>query len=82
MSKELPPVEPIAPGELRALVDRLGLETGLAARLVHVNRRTFRRWLAGTRDADPAAVQLLRAAEAVPGLMDWLMEHKAGGLTD
>ena len=68
--------------ELRALVGRLDLETGAAARLCHVNPRTFRRWLGGGRDINPCALQLLRVAETVPGALEWLKANRAGGLTD
>jgi DNA-binding transcriptional regulator YiaG len=63
------------PDDLHALLDRLGLTTGAAARLTHTNPRTWRRWLDGTQEPLPAAMLLLWLADEVPGVLAWLVER-------
>jgi DNA-binding transcriptional regulator YiaG len=63
------------PDELRALLDRLGLTAGAAARLTRTDPRTVRRWLSGEQDPMPAAVLLLQLAEAFPAVLGWLIER-------
>jgi hypothetical protein len=74
-------MDELTPVELRALIGRLGLETGSAAHLCHVQPRTFRRWLAGTREPDGPAVRRLLVADAVPVARAWLVANRAGGPT-
>jgi DNA-binding transcriptional regulator YiaG len=65
----------MTPTELRALLNRLGLTTGAAARLTRTDPRTFRRWLAGEQDPLPSAILLLQLADEVPGVAAWLAER-------
>jgi DNA-binding transcriptional regulator YiaG len=68
-----PPVT--TPDELSALLNRLGLTTGAAARCTQTPPRTWRRWLDGTQEPLPSAVLLLRLADEVPGVLAWLVER-------
>ena len=56
----------MTPTALRAQLDRLGLTTGAAARLVGVETRTMQRYLAGDREIPEPVVRLLRIAETCP----------------
>ena len=56
----------MTPTALRAQLDRLGLTTGAAARLVGVETRTMQRYLAGDREIPEPVIRLLRVAETAP----------------
>jgi transcriptional regulator with XRE-family HTH domain len=58
--------------ELRDVIGRLGLSLAETARLVGVDPRTMRRWLAGEKSITPSVVILFRLIEAVPGVAVWL----------
>ena len=62
-------------GELRDVIGRLGLSFTETARLVGVDPRTMRRWLAGEKSITPSVVILFRLIEAVPGVSTWLKEQ-------
>jgi transcriptional regulator with XRE-family HTH domain len=62
-------------GELRDAIGRLGLSFTETARLVGVDPRTMRRWLAGEKSVAPSVVVLFRLIEAVPGVAAWLKEQ-------
>ena len=60
----------MTPDELRAALTRLGLTQSGAARLLHVEPRTVRRWIAGDRDIPGPAVVLLRLWLERPELLN------------
>jgi DNA-binding transcriptional regulator YiaG len=65
-SKHLTPLEKppspdaISVDELRALLGKLNLSTGAAARLLGVNDRTVRRWWSGDAPTPPPVARFLR----------------------
>jgi transcriptional regulator with XRE-family HTH domain len=61
--------------ELRDVIGRLGLSFTETARLVGVDPRTMRRWLAGEKSVTPSVVILFRLIDAVPGVTAWLREQ-------
>jgi transcriptional regulator with XRE-family HTH domain len=61
--------------ELRDVIGRLGLSFTETARLVGVDPRTMRRWLAGEKSVTPSVVILFRLIDAVPGVAAWLKEQ-------
>jgi transcriptional regulator with XRE-family HTH domain len=61
--------------ELRDVIGRLGLSVADTARLVGVDPRTMRRWLAGEKAVTPSVVILFRLIDAVPGVTAWLKEQ-------
>lgn len=64
----------MTPDALRALLSRLSLTQGQAARLLGVDARTMRKWACGERSMSEPACRLLRALEepSVHGLREWL----------
>ncbi len=64
----------MTPAALRAQLGRLGLTQTAAARLLGVDPRTMRRWIAGERDISPPAAFLLALLEAEPRIRALLAE--------
>jgi DNA-binding transcriptional regulator YiaG len=62
------------PDQIRALLARLGLTQGAAARLLGIDARTIRKWCGGERGMPEPARRLLLAIEQVPALRSWLQE--------
>ncbi len=58
--------------DLRETLARLGLSQTGAARLLGVDARTMRRWLAGEREMPQPAIRLLDLLEHVPGTRERL----------
>ncbi len=60
--------------EYRSALDRLGLSQVEAARLLHVDERTSRRWALGERDVPAPVALLLRLCEAEPRVLRLLQK--------
>lgn len=59
--------DPVPPAYIRAMADRVGGQRA-AARLLHVDERTLRRWVAGDRSCPWAVAELLRRMALGPML--------------
>jgi DNA-binding transcriptional regulator YiaG len=60
--------------DLRAVLGRLELSQTGAARLLGVDARTMRRWVAGEREISPPAARLLYLLEHAPGTLTIALE--------
>jgi DNA-binding transcriptional regulator YiaG len=67
----------MTPEELRATLDRLGLTQLGAAKLLSVDGRTVRRWIAGDRDIPGPAIVLLGVLEKFPAALAWLTRRQS-----
>ena len=59
--------DPVTPAYLRSLIEGAGISQGQAARMLRVDPRTLRRWLAGDRACPWMAAELLRRMITNPG---------------
>ena len=64
------------PDTIRATVEALGLSQQHAARLIGVDPRNMRRWIAGDRAMPEPARRLLLALGEVAGLRPWLERQR------
>ena len=64
----------MTPPELRALLDKMGVGTAGAGRMLGVRDSTVRKWLAGTRGIPEPAARLLCLAAAQPEARQFLVE--------
>lgn len=55
--------------EYREALDRLGLTQAGAAKLLHVDERTSRRWALGERDVPMPVALILKLCEAEPRVL-------------
>lgn len=60
-------IQPIAPHELRALIERAGISQAEAARRCHAKLRTMQQWLAGDRAMPLTASETLALSLMWPG---------------
>lgn len=60
------PPEPMEPGEIRRLRDRIGLSQRVFAMALNVSTNTVQAWEAGARVPDGGNLKLLRVGEAHP----------------
>lgn len=67
------------PAAIRATLVRLNLSQTRAARLLGVDARTVRRWIAGDIPVPVPVCRLLGAAEAVPGVLGYLIARVPTG---
>lgn len=65
----------MTPSDLRATLARLELTQAGLARLLGVEPRTVRHWIAGTRSMPRGVALLLRAMECWPEVRAWAVEQ-------
>ena len=68
----------VSPDDIRATVEALGLSQQHAARLIGVDPRNMRRWIAGSRAMPEPARRLLLALGEVADLRPWLERQRSG----
>jgi DNA-binding transcriptional regulator YiaG len=74
-----PSVDAMAPEELHAILDDLGLSANAAARLLGVNERTARRWSAKEAPIPPTVARFLRYLHRTKASPQEVMEILGAG---